>query len=243
MLYTKLLLDKFFMTDVNVEKSDDGEYVYSFRIPREHETEVKRKLEYCYRHKSMGKEAKKSIKEKTNIGEPRHLDCYKRKYCDYTPINGEIWKEIDKYPGFKISSIGRVMEGNRLLVPSTSNGYLVVSVREQGKKRTQRGIHRLVAEAFIPNPDNKPEVDHINTDRSDNRVENLRWATNFENMFKNETTVAKLRKSPLRLKYHIYNTLKTDLEYMLRDGFIDNNTYELGVKSLDENVKGTLAIC
>lgn len=233
MLYTKLLLDKFFMTDVKVEQSENGEYVYSFSIPPEKEPEIRKRLEYSYRHKSTDKPTKKMAKGH----KPRRLSNYKRKYEEYVPIDGEIWAELDKYPGFKISSLGRVMEDGKILVPVIDNGYMLVSVRERGKNRKQKRVHRLVAEAFIPNPDNKPEVDHINTDKTDNRVENLRWATNFENMFKNELTANKLKNCPGMLKHHIFNTLKTDMDYMLRCGVIDEHNYNLGIDVLNENKK------
>ncbi len=60
------------------------------------------------------------------------------------------------------------------------HGYLQVYVRINGK-RYAKHIHRLVAETFIPNPENKPCIDHINGNKLDNRVENLRWATHKEN--------------------------------------------------------------
>ena len=59
-------------------------------------------------------------------------------------------------------------------------GYSTISLRKNGKRKVFK-VHRLVAEAFIPNLESKPCVDHINTIRNDNRVENLRWATNKEN--------------------------------------------------------------
>ena len=59
-------------------------------------------------------------------------------------------------------------------------GYHRVGLYRDGKQK-RFSVHRLVAQAFIPNPDNKPEVDHINQDKSDNRLENLRWVTSSEN--------------------------------------------------------------
>lgn len=60
------------------------------------------------------------------------------------------------------------------------DGYLCVGIKINGKNTTRK-IHRLVAEAFIPNPENKPEVNHKNGVKSDNRIDNLEWATAKEN--------------------------------------------------------------
>jgi hypothetical protein len=57
------------------------------------------------------------------------------------------------------------------------DGYPTIQI-----KRKSVSVHRMVAEAFIPNPDNRPEVNHINGIKNDNRVENLEWATHSENM-------------------------------------------------------------
>lgn len=96
----------------------------------------------------------------------------------------EIWKDIEGFEGlYEVSSWGRVKNsrrGNFLKISNTNNGYLQVGLFKNGK-RTKHRVHRLVAQAFIPNPQNKPQVNHIDEDKENNRVENLEWCTAKEN--------------------------------------------------------------
>ena len=87
-------------------------------------------------------------------------------------------KDIINFENYQISDDGRVWskKSNKWLKPIDVNGYKKASLYKNGKKY-QRLVHRLVAEAFIPNPNNYDEINHINEDKSDNRVENLEWCT------------------------------------------------------------------
>jgi len=90
--------------------------------------------------------------------------------------------EIEDFPDYLIHNDGRVenKKTGRILKPNLRpNGYLTIQFTQN---RSVRYVHRLVAQSYIPNPENKPEVDHINRNRHDNRTENLRWATHSENM-------------------------------------------------------------
>ena len=101
----------------------------------------------------------------------------------------EIWKDIAGYEGlYMVSSLGRVKSLNYMHTGKEGileqmkhrNGYLKVNLYKNGKMY-QQYVHRLVAIAFIPNPEGKPEVDHINGKRTDCRYCNLRWVSSIEN--------------------------------------------------------------
>ena len=95
----------------------------------------------------------------------------------------DMWKPISGYENeYLVSDAGEVwsVRSNRALTPKLNKaGYLKVTLSRNNHPKTI-SIHRLVAMAFIPNPDGKPTVNHINEIKTDNRVENLEWATTRE---------------------------------------------------------------
>lgn len=100
------------------------------------------------------------------------------------PNDEEQWKDIQEYPEYQVSTLGRVRNTKKqgIRIPDiNSKGYARLRLVREGKI-IRKFVHRLVAEAFIENPDGKEMVDHINGDRKDNRLCNLRWTTRSENM-------------------------------------------------------------
>ena len=115
-------------------------------------------------------------------------------------VNFELWKDIksfeglyqvstwgrvrslDKYIDVKIRNVDKVLKRGKILKPVYyKNGYLTVGLCKNGKV-TRFYVHRLVAEAFIPNPENKPEVNHKDEVKSNNYRTNLEWMTTKENI-------------------------------------------------------------
>lgn len=109
-------------------------------------------------------------------------------------MTDEKWLPIDGYKYYEVSNLGRIRsishqtlnpyrfrEGRILAQAEVPNGYMHVSLTQEGKKKKSASVHRLVAKAFVANPDNKKYVNHKNGDKKDNRAENLEWCTASEN--------------------------------------------------------------
>lgn len=157
----------------------------------------------------------------------------------------EVWKDIVDDRSYQVSSKGRVrLKKDTLMfyiLPERvdKDGYKEVVLHNIGKIKK---VHRLVAEAFIDNPENKPHVDHINTIRDDNRVENLRWVTRKENM-NNPATYDKLGKHSRKkiLQFSTDGTFIKEWESareIERELLIDNSLIAKCCKGKRKSAKG-----
>ena len=93
----------------------------------------------------------------------------------------EEWRDIPGYSKYQVSNLGNIRRDGKVLKKRINRGgYEHVSLSVSGVATNKR-VHRLVACTFIPNLENRGDVDHFNGKRNDNRVENLKWATRSEN--------------------------------------------------------------
>jgi hypothetical protein len=144
----------------------------------------------------------------------------------------EEWRDIEGFVGYQVSNLGRVRSarlhkvgqihgcdrvGNTYRIMSTKSddgsGYLKVMLRRNGKSYCRK-IHRLVAEAFVPNPEGLNSVNHISNNKRDNRAVNLEWMEHGEN-------VSKAYKDGL----HSHDIERRRIPYLAVDTFSDNEYY------------------
>ena len=138
----------------------------------------------------------------------RELNELKRNAASWNKIEDlphEIWRDIAGYEGiYQVSNMGRVKSfygiGENLLTPSSNkSGYMYVVLTKDGVRKSCK-VHTLVARAFISNPENKPVVHHKDSNRSNNRVENLQWVTHQEN------TAYAVQKGSYRSRSHEFGS-------------------------------------
>lgn len=143
-------------------------------------------------------------------------------------LKNEVWKHHPFIPNIQVSNMGRVKSTiTETLLPYSDNGN---GYQRIGINHKTFYVHRLVAETFLPNPDNKPEIDHINTDKTDNTVcinedgsinydkTNLRWVSHTENM-NNPITNIKIKNYNCGFRLKNCQTQKWVCEFDLNDNF------------------------
>jgi len=137
----------------------------------------------------------------------------------------EIWKDVLGYEGiYEVSNLGNVKSLNynhtkkeRILKKCNgTQNYHIVCLHKEGSSKTRK-VHRLVALSLIPNPDNKPQVNHIDGDKQNNKIENLEWVNNSENQLH-------------AFKYKLQKSIKGEKRYCAK--LIEKEVLEIRISKL-----------
>ena len=163
----------------------------------------------------------------------------------------EIWKPIEGYENYyeisnkgRLRSVDRVVQDKngvkmpikgRLIKCGTCQGYKIYNLYKGGKYKSVR-IHRLVAQAFIPNPENKSDVNHKDFDRSNNCVENLEWTTRQENCKWSSENYSKCRLGRKIPHGRYKENLKREMHHIHKKGDKYGHTYYQFVINKDQKV-------
>lgn len=141
----------------------------------------------------------------------------------------EEWKLVEDYDNYEVSNLGQVRnkKTGRILKPSCKGGYLVVGLCSNGIGKTL-SVHRIVAKAFIVNPDNKPHINHIDKNRSNNNVTNLQWCSSAENNAHKCLTLKQTTNQNLKIwrvdiisgnKLELYNSINDAAFWCVENGY------------------------
>lgn len=175
----------------------------------------------------------------------------------------EIWKDIAGYEGlYQVSNYGRIKSlerlektvgivkqrrrGERMLKETNVYGYRNVCLANNGYKRTVR-VHRIVAKTFIPNPDRKLEVNHIDGNKANNRVDNLEWCTRKENslhsvrVLGNKPKIGQLKPFQFKRGYECWN--KTPVRCVETGEIFDSIVAAAKAKNISRGAAGRISHC
>lgn len=143
----------------------------------------------------------------------------------------EVWKDIEGYEGwYQVSNLGRIKSLERVTIkghikesimstPMSSKGYAHITLRGKDGSRSTHRVHRLVAQAFVPNPHGYKIVNHIDCDKSNNEASNLEWCTNQYNikyayiMGYKDSEETRKRKSLGHIGLNTKSVIIDDVEY------------------------------
>lgn len=245
--------------DYKIPRKDSFRYMYMYKETNKDKLTNYRKKRYnenreeiLKKHKSYRERNKEKIRESQKDWRERNKEKIKTQRKEeynfkqkqlwkiaqetgYLPIRGTDKRYWVNKKGGVISIYSNIRE---LAQIDKGNGYLSVNL---GTKNRNILVHRLVAETFIENPDNKPQVDHINRNRKDNRVENLRWVSTKEQCEnrvigeKIEIYIVKNGKLSLIKRGDISNTIYDGLLYKAHNG--ETQVFYHGEKYIMNNVK------
>ena len=153
----------------------------------------------------------------------------------------EEWKQLADYENYEVSSFGHVRnrKTGRILKPANNGGYLYVGLSLNGKTKSL-SIHRLTSLAFLDNPENKPQVNHKDKNRSNNTISNLEWTTSLENNIHKCLTLNQKTNQNLKIwrvdlntnqKIELYNSIQEASKWCADNGY----------SSSEHNAKGYIS--
>jgi len=163
----------------------------------------------------------------------------------------EIWKLCDDFKMYEVSNLGKVRnkKTGRILKTNSKGGYLYISIypNNTNTNRKSIGIHRLVAIAFIDNPENKPQVNHLDKNRSNNIYTNLEWTTAKENNVHRSTGVIQTTNQNIKVwcvdkdtneKLQLFNSLEEASKWLVDNNFLkDCHTRRTGISSVIRGIQ------
>jgi hypothetical protein len=141
-------------------------------------------------------------------------------------INGEIWEVVPNFEKYEASTSGRIrnIKLKTLLKPSKlCSGYYASSLRNQSNKAINIKFHRIIAQTFIPNPENKPTVNHKDKNKENNTVDNLEWATQKEQISHQWNINPPERKQSKQIVYEVQQQNEEWKKILGYDGYTISN--------------------